>query len=163
MWKDSSDTRLDIRSAEQKIAERIRCRRQELGYSYQTLADLTGMSKSTLNRYENGDIANIPLSRLETLSKALQVNPDWLLGWTDNSDSPKCKLKQMIMNGKPSDTVDYAVYTRVLDELFETDELWDLITGYALLTVDERKYLMKTLQLLLSASTDEENEAPQRS
>ena len=37
-----------------EIIERVRSRRLELGLSYQDLADKTGMSKSTLQRYETG-------------------------------------------------------------------------------------------------------------
>ena len=38
----------------QKIMQRIKHRREELNLSFQQLADLTGMSKSTLQRYETG-------------------------------------------------------------------------------------------------------------
>lgn len=69
------------------IAARIRQRRKELGYSYQDLANLTGMNKSSLQRYESGSIGNIPLHRLETLAKALQVSPAWLMGWGDALDT----------------------------------------------------------------------------
>lgn len=70
MWNETSKT----------IAARLRERREALGYSYQQLADLTGMSKSTLQRYETGAIKNIPLARLETLTTALKTTPEKLLG-----------------------------------------------------------------------------------
>ena len=38
------------------MMERLKRRRKELGYSYQDLANLTQMSKSTLQRYETGGI-----------------------------------------------------------------------------------------------------------
>lgn len=65
----------------EEIADRIRSRRKELGLSYQDLADRTGMNKSSLQRYENGAIANVPLHRLESIAKALCVSPEWLMGW----------------------------------------------------------------------------------
>ena len=49
------------------IADNFRYRKNELGYSYETLAEMTGMSKSTLQRYATGNIKNIPLHRLDTL------------------------------------------------------------------------------------------------
>lgn len=64
-----------------EIARRLKDRREALGYSFQQLAELTGMSKSTLQRYESGAIKNIPLARLETLTTALQTTPEQLLGW----------------------------------------------------------------------------------
>lgn len=71
-----------------EIIERIRGRRLELGLSYQDLADKTGMSKSTLQRYETGFIKNIPLSKVEALAKALRVTPEYLMGWEEKADSP---------------------------------------------------------------------------
>lgn len=61
------------------ITKKIKQRRIELGMSFQELADLTGMSKSTLQRYETGGIKNIPLDRLKVLAKALQCTPEWIL------------------------------------------------------------------------------------
>ena len=63
-----------------KIIERIKNRRLELDMSYQDLADKTGMSKSTLQRYETGFIKNLPLSRVEALARALRVTPEYLMG-----------------------------------------------------------------------------------
>jgi len=69
------------------IRERMKKRREELGYSYQNLADLTGMSKSTLQRYETGGIGNLPLDKLEILAKALCCSPAYLMGWANEDKS----------------------------------------------------------------------------
>ena len=63
-----------------EIVSRIKTRRLELGMSYQDLANKTGMSKSTLQRYEAGAIQNIPLDKLDVLSDALQIDPVQLIG-----------------------------------------------------------------------------------
>lgn len=70
-----------------KIMMRIKSRRESLGLSFQQLADLTQMSKSTLQRYETGGIKNIPLDKLEILAKALQTTPEWILDWGRSMDS----------------------------------------------------------------------------
>lgn len=76
------------------IMKRIKERREFLKLSFQQLADLTGMSKSTLQRYETGNIRNIPLDKLEILAKALQTTPEWILGWDrEISDMDKTVLK----------------------------------------------------------------------
>ena len=64
-----------------EIINRMKNRRIELGMSYQDLADKTGMSKSTLQRYESGAIRSIPLDRLEDLANALQMDPAFLVGF----------------------------------------------------------------------------------
>lgn len=71
----------------EKIRKRIKERREELGYSYQTLADLTGMSKSTLQRYETGAIGNLPLDKLDVLAKALKCTAAHLMGWESKADA----------------------------------------------------------------------------
>ena len=51
----------DISEQMKDIMLRIKSRRESLDLSFQQLADLTGMSKSTLQRYETGGIKNMPL------------------------------------------------------------------------------------------------------
>lgn len=64
-----------------EILERIRQRRIELDLSYQDLSAKTGISKSTLQRYETGFIKNLPIDKLEILAKALNTTPEYLMGW----------------------------------------------------------------------------------
>ena len=61
-------------------AARIKQRRKELGLSYQELAACTGISKSTLQRYETGSIKNIPLDKLDVLADGLQTTTLYILG-----------------------------------------------------------------------------------
>lgn len=68
-----------------KIRQRIADRREELGMSYQDLADKVGMSKSTLQRYETGDIGKLSVDKIELLAKALKVTPAYLMGWEEKS------------------------------------------------------------------------------
>ena len=72
---------------EKLIIERIKKRRLELGMSYQELADKTGLSKSTLQRYETGGISNIPLSKLNILAKALKISPLYIIGIENNNNN----------------------------------------------------------------------------
>ena len=65
------------------IIYRIKTRRTELGMSYQELAYRTGLSKSTLQRYETGNIANIPLSKIGVLAEGLNTNPEYIMGWDE--------------------------------------------------------------------------------
>ena len=69
------------KSEMEKIMERIKERRLSLGLSYQDLADKTGMSKSTLQRYETGFIKNLAVDKLEMLAEALETSPGFLMGW----------------------------------------------------------------------------------
>lgn len=63
------------------IGERIRKRREELGYSQEELARMIGYtSRSTINKIESGRI-DIAQSKIEKFSKALDIPPVILMGW----------------------------------------------------------------------------------
>lgn len=59
------------------LQRRLKERRLFLNMTYQDLADKTGISKSTLQRYETGGIKNLPYDKIFTLSEALEVNPKY--------------------------------------------------------------------------------------
>ena len=72
-----------------EVIKRIKERRITQNLSYQDLADKTGISKSTLQRYETGFIKNLSIDKLEILAYALDTTPGYLMGWekeyTDSS------------------------------------------------------------------------------
>ncbi len=65
------------------IGQRIKQRRKELKMSGKELANLLGKNRSTVFRYENGEIENLPLDVLEPIAKALQTTPQYLMGWEE--------------------------------------------------------------------------------
>lgn len=76
----------------QSIMNRIKTRREELGMTYQVLSEKTGISKSSLQRYETGAIKNMPLDKIEVISKALETTPDYLMGWNKKESSNNYQL-----------------------------------------------------------------------
>lgn len=69
-----------------EIGARIKRRRDELNMSAAELANRLSMSKATIHRYENGDIARIKLPVIESMARELKVNPGWLLGKTQSKE-----------------------------------------------------------------------------
>lgn len=68
----------EMSKADQEILRRrLKERRLFLNMTYQDLADKTGISKSSLQRYETGSIKNIPYDKMFTLSEALEVSPEY--------------------------------------------------------------------------------------
>ena len=65
-----------------KFNTRLRELRKSKALSQQNLADIVGMSKSTINMYERGD-REPGLEMLETLADFFNVDLDYLLGKTD--------------------------------------------------------------------------------
>lgn len=65
------------------IGERIKNRRKYLGMSADDLGKILGKDRSTIYRYEKGDIENLPLDILEPIAKALGTTPQYLMGWEE--------------------------------------------------------------------------------
>ena len=66
------------------VGQRIKTRRKDIGISADILAEQIGVSRSTIFRYENGDIEKLPLTSLEPIAKALHTSVQYLMGWTDD-------------------------------------------------------------------------------
>lgn len=65
------------------IGERIKKKRIESGFSQVDFANKIDVSKQTLYKYENNIITNIPLDKIEAISKVLNLSPMYLMGWED--------------------------------------------------------------------------------
>ena len=78
------------------IGERIKRRRKELGMSADKLGDILGKDRSTIFRYEKGDIENLPLDILKPIAEALLTTPQYLMGWSDENKqtAPDMKLTE---------------------------------------------------------------------
>ena len=70
------------------VGERIKARRKELDINADTLANVLGVSRSTVFRYENGDIEKFPTAILEPIARALHTSPAYLMGWEDEKGTP---------------------------------------------------------------------------
>lgn len=73
--------------------QRMKIRRKELGLSAERVAEILGISPSSVYRYENGDIEKVPGDLLEPIAKALQITPAYLMGW----ESPDSSLPANIV------------------------------------------------------------------
>ena len=60
------------------ISELIKRRRKELKMSVDELAKRIGKDRSTVYRYENGDIGNMPMELLAPMVEALELTPQQL-------------------------------------------------------------------------------------
>lgn len=61
------------------IGKQIRKRRKELNMSVDELARRIGKDRSTIYRYESGDIGNMPIDILPPMIEALETTPQELL------------------------------------------------------------------------------------
>ena len=68
-----------------EIGSRITAARSMKGLTLDDVASKVGVAKSTIMRYEKGTISKIKLPIIESIAHALSVNPNWLIG---NSNDP---------------------------------------------------------------------------
>lgn len=93
--------------------KRIKQRRKELGLAADILADKLGVSRSTIFRYEKGDIDKIPVDSLSIIADVLNTTPAYLMGWDgsngysvqESSDSGTYKRTRMISKDSYEDMV----------------------------------------------------------
>jgi len=64
------------------IGERIKKIRKQKKLTLVELGEKIGLKKSTISRYEKNDI-NIPSDKLEKIAHALNVSPQYLLGFEE--------------------------------------------------------------------------------
>lgn len=70
-------------------AERIKKLIEESGKTYQELEKITGVAKSSLQRYASGVTNKIPLEVVDKLEKAFNVPRGYIMGWVSEETSKK--------------------------------------------------------------------------
>ncbi len=64
-----------------KVNERIHARRKELGLTLEDVGQMVGVGKSTVRKWETGDIANMRRDKIAQLAIALRMSPAELIDW----------------------------------------------------------------------------------
>ena len=67
-----------------EIGQRIELRRKDLDLTLADVAMEVGVAASTIQRYEKGQFDKIKMPVIEAIAAALHVNPEWLIGETDD-------------------------------------------------------------------------------
>ena len=83
------------------VKENIKIARIKEGITLDELQDRTEISKTTLHRYENGIISNIPADKIERIATALNTTPAHLMGWDTKED--ESKREKQIISSKDQD------------------------------------------------------------
>lgn len=109
--------------------ERIKERRKELGISADKLAELIGVSRSTMFRYENGYIEKLPINNLVPIAHALNTTVGYLMGWDDEKNAPIADIS----NEREKEAM------RCFDMLSESRKIEALNYLHYLLTSEDKK------------------------
>lgn len=111
------------------VGERMRMRRQSLGYSGEYVGKLLGVDKTTIYRYEKGEIEKLPISIIRKLARVLQTNPEYLMGWSDNEETSSAvdgvfseKARAVARQYDAMSSKDQKTFDRLLAAMQEDDE-----------------------------------------
>ena len=91
------------------VGEKIKLRRKELKISADDLASAVGVSRSTIFRYEKGDIEKVGPEVLKKIADKLNVSPADLMGWNEEDEIKSTNnysssdLRKMAENAKTFD------------------------------------------------------------
>ena len=69
------------------FGEKIKALRAERGLTLEQVGERVGVGKSTVRKWESGQIANMRCDKIAPLAKALDVSSGYLMGWDETTDS----------------------------------------------------------------------------
>ena len=71
------------------FARRIKELRISQGLTLEQVGDAVGVGKSTVRKWETGQIANMRRDKVAKLADALHTSPAYLMGWPESSEEPR--------------------------------------------------------------------------
>ena len=72
-----------VNMASEDMARKIKELRKEKGLTLEEVANIVGVGKSTVRKWETGMIANMRRDKIAALAKALGTTPVYLMGWEE--------------------------------------------------------------------------------
>ena len=125
------------------IGKRIRERRKELNMSVDELAKKLNKNRTTVYRYEKGDIENLPMDILGPLAKALDTTPAYLMGWDNKPISAIDTITDYYrLSVEHEDNIRlrrFKVWAEKFDKYVFTDEEHNKLVEYAEFLIYQRE------------------------
>ena len=85
---------------ESELSRKIKQLRQEKGMTLEQVADIVGVGKSTVRKWETGMIANMGRDKIALLAKALGTTPAYLMGWQEETDLKNSPAEPKLTEGE---------------------------------------------------------------
>lgn len=77
-----------------ELYEKIKARRLELGLTLEDVGNIVGVGKSTVRKWETGNITDMKRDKIALLSKALKVSPLFIMGIEEELPKPTITEKE---------------------------------------------------------------------
>lgn len=102
-----------------EIGNRIKYARDLKDATLDDIAKKVGVTKSTIQRYEAGKITTIKLPVVEAIAIALNVNPAWVVGKSDEMELPSQKIPKIMQYYEQLNDIGKHEATKRVSELTE--------------------------------------------
>lgn len=117
------------------IAKKIRDLRASNNLTLEEVAQRVGVGKSTVRKWEVGQIENMRRDKIAKLAAALNTTPGYLMGWEDKSDKYSDVFRQSLSEALAS--IDSDSFSGVDEALCDYRGLSDLIESSHPLSLSE--------------------------
>ena len=85
---------------ENEMSIKIKKLRLERGMTLEQVADIVGVGKSTVRKWETGMIANMKRDKIALLAQALGTTPAYLMGWKKEDETTISPNEQKLTEGE---------------------------------------------------------------
>ena len=122
------------------LSAKIHILRKQKNMTLEQVADIVGVGKSTVRKWETGMIANMRRDKIALLAKALGTTPAYLMGWIDEATPTEGELDE-------GEKIWLDLYHRISED--SRDMLVKLVDAFDNLPAEERKFLLSVIELKL--------------
>ena len=84
----------------EEMAKRIKELRTAKGLTLEQVADVVGVGKSTVRKWETGMIANMRRDKIASLAMALGTTPAYLMGWKEEEEKKYSPTELQLSEGE---------------------------------------------------------------
>ncbi len=92
------------------IGHKIKSLREQQKLTLEQVGDIVGVGKSTVRKWETGEIANMRRDKIASLAKALHTTPAYLMGWEETTAPTTTGIKIPVLGrvaaGIPVDAIE---------------------------------------------------------
>lgn len=85
-----------------QIRQILSQKRNQKGLSAKKLGELVGVDKTTIYRYEKGQIEKMPFTVLNKLANELDINPEYIAGFSNNPENSQNNISKIYNKLEPS-------------------------------------------------------------
>jgi len=97
------------------IGQKIEEMRREKGLTLEGLGDLVGVGKSTVRKWETGNIRNMRRNNILKLSEVFDCDPRYLMGWPETDEKPEPKGVKIPVVGRVAAGIPIEATEEIID------------------------------------------------